>query len=147
MIISNYGQFGLIGCGEFAALKDRLVLLLAQAEELGLSGPGYLAAKAYYAQHSGILNTDVILLGSYCTTAVSEIQARITKLKIEIDDAGAIPIAGDAPEIEAPPADDFTSTIKWVAGAVAAGAVVWLTAPLVISGIAKAIVKKRKGAR
>lgn len=130
-MIVHRSQLGTIGCGEFAALKERLKLLLEQAQQKGLTGTNaYIAAQRYYEDHSGLLNTDFVLLGSYCTSAVKEINDRIANLTAALTATGTSPVVV-GPEYQPPESGDFESVVKWVIGGVIAVAGAW-TATIII---------------
>lgn len=118
--------YGLIGCGEFDALMDRLKLLLEQAETLGITDSNaYIAAKAYYDEKSSWSGGYWVLLGSHCTAQVTELNDRIKVLTAAMMSQGVAPVV-EGPAIVAPEETDYSSLAKWiVGGAIAiAGAVV-----------------------
>lgn len=136
--------YGAIGCGEFSVLKERLELLLRQAEEKGIEGSNaYISAKGFYDQHSG-WKTDFVLLGSYCESAVREINDRIRVLSAELTSGGTPPVVV-GPEIEPPRSADFESLIKWVIVGVTAVAGAWIVTATVVPRLLAAGKKRMSG--
>lgn len=140
MIVNGHQNLGLIGCGEWSVLKQRLALLLEQAQAKGITGSNaYVAAKRYYDDNSGIFGSPVVLLGSHCESEVREINDRIAKLSAELSSSGTSPVVV-GPEVQPPDGNELTGMVKWVIGGVIAVAVAWT-----VGTIVPRLFRKKKG--
>jgi len=111
-----YQGLGVIGCGEWDVLIDRMDLVLEQAETLGLTNSmAYVAAKKYYDNHTG-WNKQIILTGNSCTEETREANDRLRALNAAMTSAGVATVLEGSHEVVASEGTDYAALVKWVVG-------------------------------
>lgn len=138
--LQGYSQqgMGLFGCEEWRIAMNRMELLLTQAEKLNLYATNaYIAAKSYYEDNTGFWGTPVVLVGSSCTSAMAEINSRLSELSKVVSSSGNAPVipAGSVPSPESG-LEMLPGLVKWVAiGAIAIGGAITLGHIVKVVGI------------
>ena len=110
--------YGSVGCSEWTILRDRLDLLLKQAEASNATtSNAYLVARSYYDNNTGWLNGPAVLFGSACEAYVKEINAIVKNLTSAISSSGSVPVIEGPDQQPGESAwDALSGTVKWVVG-------------------------------
>ena len=118
------GDLGLF-CSEIDQVLERLKIALAEADRVGVSGPHYDAAKAFYDRESSFFRASIVMLPWQCQRVTTDGQALLEGLNSRLQSAGGQTVTPPTPD------SGMTGYIKTIVIVLAVGVgLVYLGPPL-----------------
>ena len=134
--LGNLGEVSNFVCSDWAAIMTQMQVLLAQAEERGISTPAYAAARAYFDDSTGPFQKPIFT----CASSTQKAKALYNALNTEMGYVGPT-VSGTLNPATQP--DAIATAVKWGAIAVAALAGAYALGPL-FRGVGSLIRPRRK---
>ena len=133
--LAGLGSVSNFICGDWADIMTQMQVLLAKAEEKGVSTPAYLTARAYFDDNTGVFQKPILSCASHTATAKQMYNALLAEV-------GGVPSLSTIVDPSTNPTEDKVVTaIKYGAIALAALAGAYALGPI-FRGIGGLIPKK-----